>query len=489
MISTLPELLVEPFDRFLIAANPRVGALSLLEEEELLALVFFLLSPERDGLVEFFQKMGAASPEQARMTADRYFRRFREDGWLRSTPPCEDGEPLNAVYFTITRECNLSCPYCYAGLEEREGKRITVESASRILDMVRHVNPGCLIVITGGEPLTHPQLFEVLDETRRKGFAVTLLTNGTLMDGALASRLAGYDNLRHVQVSLDGMTERVHALTRGNSIAAVLNAVGHLAACKISFSIAPTLHDQNLHEASDLATFAVRSGGFFTPNHLMVLPGRADHGLTLSNDSLTRTLAQIGLRLLDECGEKGFSKMRPPPLSPIDGREGCGSQGVCGIGRNMVDVDWNGDVYPCNILRREELLLGNLFRDGFEAIFRRSDEMNLRTRACRIPRCSKCLFVTACAGGCRAGSYYDSGSFDRPDSLCSARYRLKTHALLLDFYRKRNDLENCKRVLRLQLEASAGEPGQSRQLHLASRDHRSHAADRAEDRAASAFTA
>ncbi len=489
MVSTLQELQVEPFDRFLIAANPRVGALSLLEEGELLALASFLLSPERDGLADFFQKMGAASPEQARTKADRFFERLGEDGWLRNSPPSEDGELLNAIYFTITRECNLNCPYCYAGLEEREGKRITVERASRILEMIRQVNPSCLIVITGGEPLTHPQFFQILEETRKKEFAVTLLTNGTLLDGALASRLAGYGNLRHVQVSLDGMTERVHALTRGNSMAAALNAVGHLASHKISFSIAPTLHEQNLHEAPDLAAFAVRSGGYFTPNHLIVLPGKAEHGLTLSNDSLTRALARIGLRLLDECGEKGFGKMTPPFLKPIDDRDGCRSQGVCGIGRNIVDIDWNGDVYPCNILREDKLLLGNLFRDGFGAIFQRSEAMKLRARACQISRCSTCLFVSTCAGGCRAGSYYASGSFDQPDRLCSCRYRLKRHALLLNFYRRRNDLENCKRVLKLQLEASAGDPRRSPALPLASHDDHNDPANRGASPAAAAFTA
>ena len=450
MISTLEELRIEPLDGFLMAANPRVGALSILEEEELLVLAAFLLRPERGGLVEFFQKMSVA-PEEAMARGDRLFERFQEDGWLRSAPPCEDGESLNAVYFTVTRECNLACPYCYAGLEDRTGTWMPVEKASKILDMVREVNPRCTIAITGGEPLTHPQFFEILGETRKKGFEIALLTNGTLLDGTVASRLAGYDNLKHVQVSLDGITEASHSMTRGKNMESVLDSIRHLASCNIPFSIAPTLHEQNLHEAPDLASFAVRNGGYFTPNHLIVLPGRAHHGLTLSNDALSGAIARIGLQLLDEFGEDGFDKMTPPFLKHLGGQAPYSSQGVCGVARNIVDINWNGEVYPCNILKRDELILGNLFIEGFEAIFRRAEALKIRTRACRIPQCSQCIFVAACAGGCRAGSYIASGAFDQPDCFCSCRYRMQKHALLLNHYRKRRDLENCRRALRLLL--------------------------------------
>ncbi len=72
MMSTLQELQVESFDRFLTAANPSLGALSLLEEGELPVLASILLSPERNSLVEFFQKRAPLRPAVRRETMGIY---------------------------------------------------------------------------------------------------------------------------------------------------------------------------------------------------------------------------------------------------------------------------------------------------------------------------------------------------------------------------------------------------------------------------------
>ncbi len=119
-----------------------------------------------------------------------------------------------------------------------------------------------------------------------------------------------------------------------------------------------------------------------------------------------------------------------------------------------MDIDWNGDVYPCNILKRPEFLLGNLFRDGFDAVFKRVEKLGIRVRSYDIPKCSRCVFGGACASGCRAGSEVAFSSFDREDNLCSCLYQMSRLALLLRHYRKARDLDNCMRVLRCQIESS-----------------------------------
>jgi radical SAM protein with 4Fe4S-binding SPASM domain len=453
MRTSLQELVIEPLDQHLLVANPRVGALSLLDEAELLALTAFVLRPERETLVEFIQTMGV-QPSLALVNADGLFRRFREEGWLRSATPKPETEHLVSVYFTITKECNLSCPYCYAGLKEREGKRMTIERARRLLDMIREVNPRCGIILTGGEPFTHPGVMDILEEARRKGFEASILTNGSLIDEAVASRLAAYENLALVQVSVDGMSERVHGITRGTSHRAAWAGIHHLIDHGVTFAVSPTLHEKNLHEAWDMAAFALAHGGFFGPNHLKVLPQSSGHNLRLSNESLTGVLSEVSLGILEEYGEDGFGMMTPPPLQPRERGKQLRTLDLCGVGEGVVDIDWNGDVYPCNILKRPEFLLGNLFCDGFDAIFKRVKELGIRVRSYDIPKCSRCVFVGTCAGGCRAGSEVAFGSFDREDNLCSCLYEMNRRGLLLRHYRKARDLDNCKRVLRRQIESS-----------------------------------
>ena len=70
---------------------------------------------------------------------------------------------------------------------------------------------GCLFLsLTGGEVLSHPDLFRFLDRARELNLAVQLLTNGTLLRPGMAKRLASYSNLMGVSVSLYGATADVH---------------------------------------------------------------------------------------------------------------------------------------------------------------------------------------------------------------------------------------------------------------------------------------
>ena len=453
MMTSLSDLVIEPLDEHFLVANPRVGALSLLDEADLLALTFFILNPERDTLVEFFEKTGAGR-SLALAKSERILRRFRNDGWLRSARPEPDQELLASAYFTVTKECNLTCPYCYAGLRNRSGKVMTIENARRLLDMIREINPECLIILTGGEPFTNPHFFDILDDTRRKGFEASILTNGSLITEAVASRLADYENIRIVQVSVDGMSERVHAITRGPSHGAAWAGIHHLIDHGVPFAVSPTLHGSNLHEAWEMAEFAVAHGGFFGPNHLKVLPQSPPHNLRLSNESLTGVLCAVTLGILEKYGMEGFTMMTPPPSEYRELGKRARSLSLCGVGNGVVDIDWNGDVYPCNIMKRKEFLLGNLFREGFEVVFRRVKKLGIRVSSYDIPKCSTCVFVGTCAGGCRAGSEVAFGSFDREDSLCSSLYQMNRMGLLLRHHRKHGDLAGCKRVLRQQVEAS-----------------------------------
>ena len=71
--------------------------------------------------------------------------------------------------------------------------------------------PGCLfLVLTGGEVLSSPKLFPVLDRARELNLAVQLLTNGTLLRPGVAAKLAGYPNLMGASVSLYGATPETH---------------------------------------------------------------------------------------------------------------------------------------------------------------------------------------------------------------------------------------------------------------------------------------
>jgi MoaA/NifB/PqqE/SkfB family radical SAM enzyme len=85
--------------------------------------------------------------------------------------------PLLAVYY-LTYACNLRCPYCSDGAGTPYWKlHSDTLPAERVLALLRHIRATCdHLVITGGEPLRHPQFGRVMESLPNAGFDSVVLT-------------------------------------------------------------------------------------------------------------------------------------------------------------------------------------------------------------------------------------------------------------------------------------------------------------------------
>lgn len=424
-------------DAFIIS-KPSVGALSALNREEILAFVRFYPLREDQGeatkaLISLYETIGRDTNQAVRAASD-FIARVRRDGWLRAGIPDDRSKPLAAVYFTVTRRCDLACCYCYQGLANRNNTEMTVEQARDVLGKIKRVNTGAFIIVTGGEPLLHSRIFEILALIDDFGFRFVLLTNGTLLDKATGLFLKGLKNLFAIQLSMDGINEETHSLTRGKGhFGNVMRALECTFEQRLPFILAPTMHSGNLHELYEIAALAVRNGGWVSPNPLRELPqpGLNFEKIHASYDRLLDALVDVGRRLVGEFGRQRIAMLRDRYQSPSD----CiatspNAKFSCGMAHSIVDLDWNGDVYPCHLAKDEKLILGNAFVDDFETILARGIERRIRIRSDEIEKCSVCKFVSRCAGGCRAGAWFAYGSLRREDDLCSLNYRTQLATLL-----------------------------------------------------------
>ncbi len=107
----------------------------------------------------------------------------------------------------LTRRCNNRCAHCYNNLpaDDRAAQEELGEGAwKRILDEAAEA--GCLyLLFTGGEPLLRPDFGAIYEHARRRGFFVTLFTNGTHLTEETADLLAAMPPLA-VEVTLYGAT-------------------------------------------------------------------------------------------------------------------------------------------------------------------------------------------------------------------------------------------------------------------------------------------
>lgn len=126
-------------------------------------------------------------------------RRVRETRALARAFQC----PYQPIVAQIipTRRCNLSCTYCNE--YDRVSDPVPLDEMRRRIDRLAELGTA-IITLSGGEPLLHPGVADLIQHIRRRGAVATLITNGYLLSPALIGQLndAGLDLL---QISIDNV--------------------------------------------------------------------------------------------------------------------------------------------------------------------------------------------------------------------------------------------------------------------------------------------
>ena len=106
-----------------------------------------------------------------------------------------------AAHLIPTRRCNLSCAYCNE--YDDHSAPVAIRDVLRRIDQLAALGTG-IVTLSGGEPLLHPDLDEIIRHIRGHGLIATLITNGYLLSRDRIRRLnrAGLD---HLQISIDNV--------------------------------------------------------------------------------------------------------------------------------------------------------------------------------------------------------------------------------------------------------------------------------------------
>ncbi|MDR2991071.1 MAG: radical SAM protein, partial [Burkholderiaceae bacterium] len=125
---------------------------------------------------------------------------------LRDNPPVAPAKkpPGPVVIWNLIRRCNLNCLHCYSTSADVDFKgELSTAEALTVLEQLRAAHVPALI-LSGGEPLLRPDLYEIAARAKALGFHLSLSSNGTLLTADHARRLAqtGFD---YVGISLDGL--------------------------------------------------------------------------------------------------------------------------------------------------------------------------------------------------------------------------------------------------------------------------------------------
>jgi MoaA/NifB/PqqE/SkfB family radical SAM enzyme len=153
-------------------------------------------------------------PEVVKQYGLKYGAKLRIDKRSNGLYLHQPATHLSKVYIEPTNRCNLECRTCIRNIWDEPLGEMKSATFSRIIEDLRSFSSPPTIFFGGlGEPLVHPDIFEMVGQAKALGSPVELITNGTLLTKDLSKRLieVGLDML---WVSLDGATPESYADVR-----------------------------------------------------------------------------------------------------------------------------------------------------------------------------------------------------------------------------------------------------------------------------------
>ncbi len=292
---------------------------------------------------------------------------------------------LLSVLLELTYACNLDCSFCYNDLS-LEGTPLTLPQYEQLLADLAQMNVLNLI-LSGGEPLAHPDFFRIGNRARELGFVVRLKTNGHAVNATRAQRIRDEVDPFMVEVSLHGATAEVHdRQTRvPGSFARLVRNIAGMRAVGLRVKANSTLTQWN--EGQLEAMFELCDSLDIT---LQVDPevkprddgDRAPLDIYASKEGAARLHALLGERARQRREKNG----EPDPLPPEAFRREvfADTDKHCGAGASAVAIDPFGSVLPCVQWR---LPVGNLHDQRIGDIWQRAPglrEVRDTTRKARV---------------------------------------------------------------------------------------------------------
>jgi len=313
------------------------------------------------------------------------------------------------VAWEVTAACNLSCGYCRASASSLpDVDELSTEEALSFLSSIAPLQP--MIILSGGEPLLRPDIFQIARHGKALGMRVSLASNGTTITSQVADEIAA-SGISRVSISLDGASSKKHDLIRGKgSFQAAMRGIENLRD-KVDFQINNTLTRKNESDVAAIFDLAQRVGARALHFFFLVATGRGREADLISPERQEQLLREIDrereLRPLEV-------QVTCAPQYARIARQGRSRAGGCLAGKSFVFVSRKGDVYPCGYF---PLRVGNIRDKNFIEIWENATQLRaLRDRNLK-GKCGRCSYSSIC-GGCRARAYAETGDFLGEDPAC-----------------------------------------------------------------------
>lgn len=344
--------------------------------------------------------------------------------------------PFIAIW-EVTQACDLACVHCRASAQpHRHPMELSTDAGKRLIDQIAALEVP-VFVLTGGDPIKRPDLFELIGHARSAGVRVSLTPSATpLLTREIVVRLkeAG---LARLAVSMDGASAQTHDVFRGmdGSFARTLDAVKWANEIGLPVQINTTFSRRNISEIDAIVTLMETLKITLWSVFFLVPTGRGKLDDLLSADEFEQVFAKVyGLSktasfdiktteaqhyrrflLQQKVAERKAGagiEATPEKVTDAVGRAPRGLND----GKGFVFISHTGEVFPSGFL---PMAAGNIRQQQLGVIYRESPLfLSLRDTSKLEGKCGACEFKEVC-GGSRARAYALTGNPHAEEPCCA----------------------------------------------------------------------
>jgi PqqA peptide cyclase len=340
-----------------------------------------------------------------------------------------------ALIAEITHRCPLHCVYCSNPLEmQRRSEELSTEDWISIFRQAGEM--GVLqLHLTGGEPISRPDLADLVHGGRKANLYINLITSGVGLNTDRLEELieAGLD---HIQLSFQDTEEApANEFAGARTHALKLRVAQMIRERRIAFTINCVVHRSNICRLEEMIAFAENSGA-----QRLEIAHVQYYGWALRNrDALLPTRAQVdrSREIVEAARERLKGRLRIDFVLP-DYYAKYPKPCMNGWGHQQILVDPAGRVLPCHaaaVIPGLELLSAR--EHPLRGIWEDSPAFNRFRDTSWMPEpCQSCDRRTVDFGGCRCQAFLLAGDAAATDPVCTLA---PTHSVIDEAVRRIDD--------------------------------------------------
>jgi radical SAM protein len=344
--------------------------------------------------------------------------------------------PFIAIW-EVTQACDLACVHCRASAQpDRHPMELSTDEGKRLIDQIAALQVP-VFVLTGGDPIKRPDLFELIGHARSAGVRVSLTPSATpllIRDIVIRLKEAG---LARLAVSMDGAIAETHDAFRGmtGSFAQTLNAIRWANKIGLPIQINTTFSRRNIAEIDTIAALIESLNITLWSVFFLVPMGRGKLDDLLNADEFEQIFAKIyslsktvdfdiktteaqhyrrfilQQRVAERKAGAEISVTQDKAADAI----GRAPRGL-NDGKGFVFISHTGEVFPSGFL---PMSAGNIRQQGLNSLYRESALFrSLRDTSKLEGKCGACEFKEIC-GGSRARAYALTGNPNGEEPCCA----------------------------------------------------------------------